>query len=88
MPPKQAEAVLSSLGYPLSWRLMTTTGPNTGYAEPMARAPDGVIIMDGAVGGAGELIIFVAPFGDPGAIAIPAPDDCPVPGGAPPSPVP
>ena len=50
MPPKQAEAVLTSLGYKVSWRLMTRTGPNMGYAEPMARAPDGVIIEEGAVG--------------------------------------
>ena len=86
--PKQAEAVLSSLGYKLSWRLATTTGPNMGYAEPMARAPEGVIIDEGAVGSAGELILFVAPFGDAGAKPIPAPTDCPQPGGAPPTPVP
>jgi len=87
LPPKQAEAVLASLGYKLSWRLMTTTGPNTGYAEPMARAPDGVIIDEGAVGSSGELILFVAPFGDEKAgEPVPAPTDCPQPGGAPPTP--
>jgi hypothetical protein len=89
MPPKQAEAILSSLGYKLSWRLQTTTGPNTGFAEPMARAPDGVIaITEPVVGGSGELIVFVAPFGDVAAKPIPAPDDCPPPGGAAPTPVP
>jgi hypothetical protein len=88
MPPKQAEAVLSSLGYRLSWRLETTTGPNTGFAEPMPRAPDGVIIAEGVPGSSGELILFVAPFDDPAARALPAPADCPVPGGAPPTPVP
>jgi len=87
LPPKQAEAVLTSLGYSLSWRLQTTTGPNMGYAEPMARAPDGVIIDEGAIGSSGELILFVAPFGDDKADEpVPAPADCPQPGGAPPTP--
>ena len=89
MPPKQAEAVLSSLGYKLSWRLMTTTGPNMGYAEPMARAPDGVITEEGRRGSSGELIMFVAPVRrSRGAKPLPAPTDCPQPGGAPPTPVP
>lgn len=88
LPPKQAEAVLSSLGYKLSWRLMTSTGPNTGYAEPMARAPDGVITEDGVPGMSGELIMFVAPFADRLAKPLPAPADCPQPGGSPPTPVP
>lgn len=88
LPPKQAEAVLSGLGYKLSWRLETTTGPNMGYAEPMARAPDGVITEEGVPGQSGELIMFVAPFGDVAAKPLPAPADCPASGGTPPTPAP
>jgi hypothetical protein len=88
MPPEKAEAGLSSLGYKLSWRLMTTTGQTTGNAEPMARAPNGVIIDEGLPGSSGELIMFVAPFTDPLAKPLPAPTDCPESGGAPPTPVP
>lgn len=77
--PREAETTLLALGYRLSWRLQTTTGPNTGYAEPMANAPDGIIIHLAAVGAEGELIMFVAPFGDPKAVPIPFPDDCPPP---------
>ena len=50
MPPKQAEAVLLNLGYRLSWRLVTTTGPNTGFASVMQDAPAGVINSDGLAG--------------------------------------
>lgn len=75
--PREAETTLLSLGYRLSWRLETTTGPNTGYAEPMANAPEGIIIHLAAVGTEGELIMFVAPFGDPKAVPVPFPDDCP-----------
>ena len=85
LPPKQAEAVLSSLGYSLSWRLLTTTGPNMGSGETMARAPDGVITEEGLPGMSGELIMFAAPFADPLAKPLPAPADCPTPGGSPPT---
>ena len=67
---------------------MTTTGPNMGNAEPMARAPDGVITEEGLPGSSGELIMFVAPFADQLAKPLPAPTDCPKPGEAPPTPVP
>jgi hypothetical protein len=78
MAPADAEAALLSLGYRLSWRRITTTGPNTGYAEAMPHAPDGVIGEEPAPGSSGELIVFVAPFGDPQAKPIPYPSDCPV----------
>ena len=77
MAPKQAEATLLALGYRLSWRLVRTTGPNTGYAEIHKTAPDGVINTDGLAGSSGELIMFVAPFGDRGADPVPFPSDCP-----------
>jgi putative zinc finger protein len=76
MTPKQAEAVLLKLGYRLSWRLVTTTGPNTGFASVLQDAPAGVINSDGLPGSEGELIMFVAPFGDPGAKPVPIPADC------------
>jgi hypothetical protein len=78
MAPADAEAALLSLGYRLSWRRITTTGPNTGYAEAMPHAPDGVIGEEPAPGSSGELIVFVAPFGDPQAKPLPFPSDCPV----------
>ncbi len=88
MTPGRAEAALLGLGYRLSWRLDRTTGPNTGYAESMKSAPNGVIHEEPLPGSSGELIMFVAPFGDPNAVPIPFPSDCPVadPGGSAPSP--
>lgn len=77
MTPKQAEAALLDLGYRLSWRLDTTTGANTGFSKIMATAPDGVIHQEPLPGSEGELIVFVAPFGDPAADPIPFPSDCP-----------
>jgi hypothetical protein len=77
MTPKQAEATLLKLGYRLSWRLDRTTGPNTGYAEAMKDAPDGVLHDEPLPGTDGELIMFVAPFGDPQAVPVPFPADCP-----------
>jgi hypothetical protein len=90
MAPADAEGALLSLGYRLSWRRETTTGPNMGYAEAMPHAPDGVIVGEPAGGSSGELILFVAPFGDLRAVAIPYPSDCPVadPGQTPPPPKP
>ena len=89
MTPAQAEAQLLALGYSLSWRLDRTTGPNTGFAEPHKRAPAGVIIDEPLPGQDGELIVFVAPFGDERAAPIPFPDDCPAadPNAPPPTPV-
>ena len=78
MAPADAEAALLSLGYRLSWRRDVTTGPNTGYADAMPHAPDGVIIGEPVGGSSGELIVFVTPFGDPRAKPIPYPADCPV----------
>ena len=79
MTPQEAEATLLKLGYSLSWRLQTTTGPNTGFSQPMSRAPDGVINEEPLPGSNGELIVFVAPKGDPRASPIQFPADCPGP---------
>jgi hypothetical protein len=75
--PKDAEAALIALGYSLSWRLETTTGPATGFAQPMARAPEGVITREPVIGRDGELILFVSPVDDPKGVALPFPADCP-----------
>jgi hypothetical protein len=90
MSPQDAEVVLLKLGYRLSWRLMRTTGPATGYADMMARAPAGILIEEPTAGSEGELIVFVAPMGDPKAVPLPYPADCPVhdPNQTPPTPVP
>jgi hypothetical protein len=80
MAPKQAEATLLALGYRLSWRLDKATGPNTGFSEVRKTAPDGVINAAGLGGSSGELIMFVAPFGDKRAKPIPFPSDCPASG--------
>ena len=79
MNPKQAEAVLLKLGYRISWRLDTTTGPNSGFASEMQDAPAGVINSEGLGGSGGELIMFVSPFGDAEAKPVPFPADCPQP---------
>lgn len=79
MTPQEAEATLLKLGYQVSWRLQTTTGPNTGNSQPMARAPDGIITQEGLPGTSGELIMFVAPKGDPNAKPLTFPADCPGP---------
>jgi hypothetical protein len=83
MSPTEAEQVLLSLGYRLSWRYVTNNG---GYWDPRREAPDGVIQAPIAVGSEGELIIPVVRFGDEGAIPVPFPDDCPTPGGSVPVP--
>jgi hypothetical protein len=44
----------------------------------MPHAPDGVIGEEPVPGSSGELIVFVAPFGDPQAKPLPFPSDCPV----------
>jgi Putative zinc-finger len=75
--PRDAEQALLKLGYKLSWRLVRATGPNTGYAEAMAQAPEGIIQSEGLAGSSGELIMFVAPAGDPGAKPVSYPADCP-----------
>lgn len=75
--PKEAEAVLLGLGYRLSWRLDTTTGPNTGFSKITATAPDGVIHQEPLPGSEGELIVFAAQVGDPQAVPVPFPADCP-----------
>jgi len=77
MTPQAAQSTLLSLGYRLSWRLVRTTGPNTGYADIFREAPLGVIFQEPFAGDGGELIVFVAPAGDPKAVALPFPDDCP-----------
>lgn len=80
LPPLEAEKTLLALGYRLSWRLMTTTGPNTGFAEAMPRAPGRAVIMqEPPVGNSGELIMFAAPPDDPAAKPVPYPSDCPDP---------
>lgn len=90
MTPKQAEAVLLQLGYRVSWRLDTTTGPNTGFASVMKDAPAGIIHEEGLAGSDGSLIMFVAPFGDKNAQPVPVDADCPIadPNVTPPPPAP
>ena len=83
MTPVEAEQALLGLGFRLSWRYVTDDG---GYWDPRREAPDGVIGEPVAFGTEGELIIPVIKFGDQGAVPIPFPADCPVPGGSPPLP--
>jgi hypothetical protein len=63
LPPQEAELRLLAMGYKLSWRWEYVTsrfeGGATGYAEPLARAPETGYISDAAVGSDGELIVFV-----------------------------
>ena len=87
LPALEAERTLLKLGYRLSWRLMTTTGPNTGNAEVLPRAPGGAIITGEPIAGSsGELIVFAAPPDDPAAKPVAYPADCPDPGRPPPTP--
>jgi hypothetical protein len=67
--PILAEQELLARGYRLSWRFESSTGPNTGYAELRLHAPPVGWITSTAIGGDGELTVFVAdparPFGGP-----------------------
>jgi hypothetical protein len=74
--PQAAEARLLTLGYSLSWRWEYSTGGNTGFAEARDTAPATGWITGTAVGGSGELIVFVTdpqrPTGQPRDL----PSDC------------
>lgn len=76
--PQDAEAVLSGLGYRLSWLYEYSTGPESGYGERRLSPPDGVI-TGSAIGTFGELIVFVSPPDDPGTKAATLPPACPPP---------
>jgi hypothetical protein len=81
MSPVDAEQALLSLGYRLGWRYVSD-----GYWDPRPTAPEGVIQEPMAFGMNGELIIPVVAFGDEGAVPLPFPTDCPIPGGSVPVP--
>jgi hypothetical protein len=81
MSPAEAEQALLSLGYRLGWRYVSN-----GYWDPRSTAPDGVIQEPVAFGTNGELIIPVVAFGESGAVPVPFPIDCPIPGGSVPTP--
>ncbi len=91
MTPLEAEKTLLGLGYKLSWRLLTPTGPNDPIKYAASLPSDGVIaIGDPAIGSSGELVIFVNRAGDPNAKPVRFPSDCPVtdPNRTPPPPAP
>ena len=91
MTPLEAERTLLGLGYKVSWRLLTPTGPNDPIKHAALIPPDGVIaIGDPAIGTSGELVIFVNLASDPNAKPVEAPSDCPVadPNHTPPPPAP
>ena len=75
--PPDAERELAARGIRLSWRFTWKTGPDMGFAELRLHAPATGWISSTALGGDGELIVFVEdparPMGDP----IPFPKDCP-----------
>jgi hypothetical protein len=77
--PREAEAVLETFGYRLSWRFVTATGPNAGFSDKLLKAPPVGYISETAIGSDGELIVFVAdparPMGPPAEF----PPDCPPP---------
>ena len=57
---------------------MTTTGPNTGIAEAMPHAPDGVIIEEPAAGVVRRADRVRGAVRRPEAKPLPFPSDCPV----------
>ena len=77
--PGDAERALQSFGYRLSWRFEYSTGPNTGYAEKVLKAPLVGFISHTAIGSDGELILFVEDPGRPTSPAATFPADCPPP---------
>jgi len=79
LPPQAAEARLLTEGYGLSWRWEYKTGTNTGFAEVRNTAPASGWITDTAVGGSGELIVFVSDPNRPTGQPRDLPADCATP---------
>ncbi|MGH2427885.1 MAG: TolB family protein [Candidatus Limnocylindria bacterium] len=74
--PSEAEVELKARGHlRLSWRLEITTAPARGVSEVHVLPPDGVI-TDASLGPSGEMIVFVAPYGDPNASNRPSTAGC------------
>lgn len=74
--PSEAEVELKARGQlRLSWRLEITTAPAEGVSEVHVLPPEGVI-TDASLGPSGELIVFVAPYGDPNASNRPSTAGC------------
>jgi hypothetical protein len=89
MDPAQAEATLLKMGYPVAWRHLIRNGS---YAEALKVPPGRTVIVDDGpfVGSSGQLLISVVDIGDPAAVPVPFPADCPVanPDASPPPPAP
>ncbi len=77
--PIDAERELIARGIRLSWRFEWSTGANTGYGELRLYAPPTGYISSTALGGDGELIVFVEDPARPSNDQIGVPGDCPSP---------
>ena len=73
--PAAAAAELQARGWRLTYRVVTTTGPDTGFAQPVSTPPTGVVTSL-EYGDPGWLQMFVSPVGDREARPIAKPADC------------
>lgn len=76
MDPSQAQAALLKLGYAVTWRHVIKAGT---FVELLKDPPPGTVIVDDgpSVGTDGQILIALIDAGDPAAIPVPVPSDCP-----------
>jgi hypothetical protein len=74
--PMEATAALQAKGWRVTYRLVTATGPDTGFAQAASSPPAGVV-TNLEYGDPGWLEMFVSPAGDRLAKPIVKPADCP-----------
>jgi hypothetical protein len=76
MDPVEAQAALLKMGYAVTWRHIIKSGT---YVELLMVPPPGTVIVDDgtSVGTDGQLLLALIDAGDPAAIPVPVPSDCP-----------
>lgn len=75
--PKEVAETLIGLGYVATWTIQRTDPNGEVTATPATEVPDGTIIAEPTLGADGVLQFVVAPPGDPAAIPLGVPADCP-----------
>ena len=74
--PGAATQVLQGKGWSVTYRLVVSTGPDTGFAQPASSPPSGVM-TNLEYGDPHWLIMFASPAGDRAAKPLAKPADCP-----------
>ncbi len=72
----EATSVLQGDGWHVSYVWVVSTGPDSGFGQPLASPPSGVV-TNLEYGDPGWLEMFVSPVGDRQAVPVPRPKDCP-----------